>query len=48
MSYEFKGDHYSLPNILPLLAMPSRSELVDIIMGYELPSRPTERVEMRS
>jgi hypothetical protein len=48
MGYEFKGDQYSLPNVLPLLAMPSRSELVDIIIGYELPRRPTERVEVRS
>ncbi len=41
MRYEFKGDGYSLPNILPLLAMPSKSELVELIMGYDLPKRPT-------
>ena len=38
--YEFKGDYYSLPNILPLLAMPSHSDLVDLIMERELPRRP--------
>jgi hypothetical protein len=38
--YAFKGDLYSLPNLLPLLAMPSEAELVDLIMQYELPKRP--------
>jgi hypothetical protein len=42
MAYEFRGDVYSLPNVLPLLAMPSKAELVDLIMGYELPRRRTE------
>ena len=37
--YEFKGDYYSLPNILPLLAMPSQAELVDTIMARTLPRR---------
>ncbi|MEI6042846.1 MAG: hypothetical protein WCS37_00520 [Chloroflexota bacterium] len=37
--YEFKGDYYSLPNLLPLLAMPSKAELVDLIMQRELPCR---------
>jgi hypothetical protein len=40
MRYQFKGDAYSLPNILPLLAMPSKGELVDLILQYELPKRP--------
>lgn len=40
MRYEFMGDYYSLPNILPMLAMPSKGELVDLIMGWELPHRP--------
>ena len=40
MGYEFGGDLYSLPNLLPLLSMPSRSELVHLIMTYELPRRP--------
>jgi hypothetical protein len=38
--YHFVGDVYSLPNVLPLLAMPSKAELIDLIMGYELPRRP--------
>jgi hypothetical protein len=39
--YEFTGDYYSLPNLLPLLALPTRAELVDEIMARELPRRPT-------
>lgn len=38
--YTFNGDYYSLPNVLNLLAMPSKAELVDVIMGYEVPRRP--------
>ncbi|GHO85955.1 VWA domain-containing protein [Dictyobacter formicarum] len=38
--YRFDGDYYSLPNVLELLAQPSRAELVEAIMGYELPRRP--------
>ncbi|MBO0782905.1 MAG: VWA domain-containing protein, partial [Ktedonobacteraceae bacterium] len=38
--YRFGGDYYSLPNVLPLLAMPSKAELVELIMQYELPKRP--------
>jgi hypothetical protein len=41
--FEFSGDYYSLPNLLPLLALPSQAELVDAIMAYALPRRP-ERV----
>jgi hypothetical protein len=37
--WEFKGDHYSLPNLLPLLALPSRAELVEQVMEVALPSR---------
>lgn len=37
--WEFKGDHYSLPNILHLLSAPSRAELVDQVMAVELPAR---------
>lgn len=40
LEYAFAGDYYSLPNVLPLLAMPSRAELVDLIMQRELPRRP--------
>ncbi len=42
--YEFKGDYYSLPNLLPLLAMPGKAELVDMIMERELPRRPVAKV----
>ncbi len=38
--YTFNGDYYSIVNILPLLAMPSKAELVELIMGYALPERP--------
>ncbi|NJN15004.1 MAG: VWA domain-containing protein [Oscillochloris sp.] len=37
--WEFKGDYYSLPNLLPLLALPSRAELVEQVMGVPLPKR---------
>lgn len=45
MRYEFKGDYYSLPNVLPLLAMPSRAELVERIMAHDLPRRFAAAVE---
>lgn len=38
--YAFNGDYYSLPNVLNLLAMPSKADLVELIMGYALPERP--------
>lgn len=38
--YTFTGDIYALPNVLPLLAVPSRSELVEIILQSPLPVRP--------
>jgi len=37
--WEFNGDYYSLPNLLPLLALPSRAELVDEVMSVPLPTR---------
>ncbi|HEU5229583.1 MAG TPA: hypothetical protein VFU49_17330, partial [Ktedonobacteraceae bacterium] len=40
MRYQFSGDYYSLPNVLPLLAMPSKAELVELILQYALPTRP--------
>src|SRR5579884_715272 len=43
-AYEFKGDGYSLPNVLNLLVAPSKAELVSLIMGYELPKRPAQPV----
>jgi hypothetical protein len=38
--YQFSGDSYSIVNILPLLAMPSKAELAELIMSYALPKRP--------
>ncbi len=40
LRFEFDGDYYSLPNLLPLLARPTRGELVDLIMARALPRRP--------
>lgn len=37
--WEFRGDYYALPNLLPLLAMPSRAEMVEQIMAVPLPTR---------
>lgn len=37
--WEFAGDYYALPNLLPLLAMPSRAELVEQVMAVPLPAR---------
>jgi hypothetical protein len=37
--FEFKGDYYSLPNVIPLLAYPSLSEMVMEILDYPLPKR---------
>lgn len=45
-AYQFQGDAYSLPNLLPLLAMPSKAELVELIMQYTLPRRPASPVEV--
>jgi hypothetical protein len=39
MVWEFRGDYYALPNLLPLLAMPSRAELVEQVMAVPLPRR---------
>ena len=35
----FSGDYYSLPNLIPMLAKPSRFELLMEIMDTELPQR---------
>jgi hypothetical protein len=41
MRYQVKGDeYYSLPNVLQLLAAPSKMELAESIMQYPLPKRP--------
>jgi hypothetical protein len=36
---EFRGDYYALPNLVPLLARPSRLELLMEILDYPLPRR---------
>lgn len=36
---EFKGDYYSIPNIIPMLNKPSRHDLLIEIMSYSLPKR---------
>ncbi|HLG61541.1 MAG TPA: hypothetical protein VKY19_06390 [Ktedonosporobacter sp.] len=46
MRYQFQGDYYALPNVLPLLAMPSKAELVELILGYLLPERPKQVVQV--
>ncbi|MBI4851394.1 MAG: hypothetical protein HY819_06345 [Acidobacteria bacterium] len=38
----FKGDYYSLPNIVPMLARPSRLELLMEILDTQLPTRPKQ------
>lgn len=40
-SYQFTGDYYSLPNLIPYLTKPGRLDLLMEIMGYELPERKT-------
>jgi hypothetical protein len=37
--FQFDGDYYSLPNLVPMLARPSRLELLMEIMDYPLPQR---------
>ena len=38
-SYQFNGDYYSLPNLIPYLTKPGRLDLLMDIMSYELPER---------
>jgi hypothetical protein len=38
-AFQFNGDYYSLPNLVPLLARPSKLELLMEIMEYPLPAR---------
>jgi hypothetical protein len=42
LTYAFTEDYYSLPSVLPLLALPTRAELVDAIMARDLPRRPRQ------
>lgn len=37
--FKFEGDYYSLPNLVPMLARPSKLELLMEIMDYPLPVR---------
>jgi hypothetical protein len=37
--FQFGGDYYALPNLVPLLSRPSRLELLMEIMDYPLPVR---------
>jgi hypothetical protein len=37
--FQFDGDYYSLPNLIPLLSKPSRLELLMEILDYPLPRR---------
>ncbi len=39
----FKGDYYSLPNIVPMLARPSRLELLMEVIDTPLPIRPKQQ-----
>ena len=38
-AFQFSGDYYSLPNLVPLLARPSKLELLTEILEYPLPVR---------
>jgi hypothetical protein len=38
-AFQFSGDYYSLPNLVPLLTRPSRLELLMEILEYPLPAR---------
>jgi hypothetical protein len=38
-AYQFDGDYYALPNLLPLLTRPSKLELLMEILEYPLPKR---------
>ena len=38
-AFQFAGDYYALPNLVPLLSRPSKLELLMEIMDYPLPQR---------
>jgi hypothetical protein len=38
-AFQFTGDYYALPNLVPLLSRPSKLELLMEIMEYPLPTR---------
>lgn len=37
--FEFRGDYYSLPNLIPMLTYPSLADMVMEILDYPLPKR---------
>lgn len=37
--FEFRGDYYALPNVIPFLTYPSMTEMVMEILNYPLPKR---------
>ncbi len=37
--FQFAGDYYALPNLVPLLSKPSKLELLMEILDYPLPQR---------
>lgn len=39
--FQFNGDYYSLPNLIPMLSRPTRLDLLMEIMDYPLPQRRT-------
>src|SRR5262249_29615739 len=41
-AFQFNGDYYALPNLVPLLSRPSKLELLMEIMDYPLPQRKQE------
>ncbi len=39
--FEFRGDYYALPNVIPLLTYPSLADMVMEVLNYPLPQRKT-------
>jgi hypothetical protein len=37
--FDFRGDYYALPNVIPLLTYPSLSDMVMEVLDYPLPER---------
>ncbi len=38
-AFQFTGDYYALPNLVPLLSRPSKLDLLMEILEYPLPVR---------
>lgn len=45
--YEFNGDYYSLPNLIPMITKNSKLDLLMDIMSYELPVRKVSTLSVR-